>query len=515
MISSRFQIAFIAFMLAATGLFIVWYKVVYLGVPLMPVEKRSIFTVTAEIDLKGDGGPIDVVLRLPQERPGMRILSQEGDAGTFGMTTSTLDGAEYVQWSRRTLEGRNKRFYKLTVMPESHYAPKAAAAQADAAEKPVEDDLIYWEESERSAAETILAYARERSSGPVSMTAQIIAMFNAEQLSDAVKGLGEKKNETKISLITALLRHEGIAFTKVRGIMLEDGQKHRKLTTYLEVTQQDGDPAYFSFKNGRISLPRQFFIWYKGNGPLLSTKGADKARLRFSVSESKVSADSLNQSEAQKVRNDFMNFSLFTLPGSQQNAFKQLLLVPIGALMVVIFRILIGVRTMGTFMPVLIALAFIQTTLLSGLMMFVVILGAGLMVRGYLSRLQLLLVARISAVIIVVITLMSVMSIVSYKLGIDDVLKITFFPMIILSWTIERMSVLWEEEGGREALRQISGSLVVAVAAYFAMDTALVKYLTFTFPELLLVILAVIILIGRYTGYRLSELLRFAPMVRQ
>ncbi|MFC2074619.1 7TM domain-containing protein, partial [Campylobacterota bacterium] len=40
------------------------------------------------------------------------------------------------------------------------------------------------------------------------------------------------------------------------------------------------------------------------------------------------------------------------------------------------------------------------------------------------------------------------------------------------------------------------------------------RYLTFNFPELLLVVLAIIILIGRYTGYRLSELIRFSPLVK-
>lgn len=35
------------------------------------------------------------------------------------------------------------------------------------------------------------------------------------------------------------------------------------------------------------------------------------------------------------------------------------------------------------------------------------------------------------------------------------------------------------------------------------------QYLLFVFPELLLVVLAVILLLGRYTGYRLSELWRF------
>jgi flagellar biosynthesis protein FliQ len=81
--------------------------------------------------------------------------------------------------------------------------------------------------------------------------------------------------------------------------------------------------------------------------------------------------------------------------------------------------------------------------------------------------------------------------------------------MIILAWTIERMSLIWEEEGKRSAIVQVCGSLVVALIAYWFMSIGQVQYWAFYFPELLLVLLAAILLIGRYTGYRLSELFRF------
>lgn len=511
MMSSRLQILIIASLLALAGLFISWYKVVYLGVPLSPHDKRSLFTITAEIDLKGKGAPSTVSLHLPSEQQGIKIVSGEGEAGGFGMTSASLETGQYEQWSKRSFDGSSRLFYKLRVVPEGMYMPESD--QSDWAPPRGGDQTRFWDPSEQSAAQTILDEARALSADPVSLTAQLIAMFNAEMPSDAVKALLRKKGESKISLITALLTREKIVYRKVRGIMLEDGQKRRRAVSYLEVRGEDG-PALFSFKTGRVSLPERFFVWYRGNGPMISTKGVDKARLRFSVSESKVAASALSKKEAAQQENNFLNFSLYTLPASQQNAFKQLLLIPIGALVVVIFRILVGVRTMGTFMPVLFALAFIQTTLISGLIMFFAILASGLIMRSYLSRLQLLLVARISAVIIVVIAIMSIMSIVSFKLGIEEVLKITFFPMIILSWTIERMSILWEEAGGREAMIQGGGSLIVAIAAFFAMDNSYVRHLTFTFPELLLLVLSLVILIGRYTGYRLSELIRFAPLAR-
>ena len=189
--------------------------------------------------------------------------------------------------------------------------------------------------------------------------------------------------------------------------------------------------------------------------------------------------------------------------------------MPIGALVVVIMNNLVGISTSGTFMPVLIALAFKQTELIPGLLMFCIIIGAGLQIRSYLSHLNLLFVPRISAVVIVVILLMTGMSVFSYKFGIQHGLTITFFPMIILAWTIERISLIWEELGHKEALTQGLGSLFVACIVFLVMDNSIVEHLTFTFPELILANLATILLIGNYTGYRLSQLRRFKSMAKE
>ena len=74
------------------------------------------------------------------------------------------------------------------------------------------------------------------------------------------------------------------------------------------------------------------------------------------------------------------------------------------------------------------------------------------------------------------------------------------------------MSILWEEEGPHEVLIQGGGSLVVAVMAYLLMELPLLKHLSFNFPELNLVLLALILAMGQYTGYKLSELRRFRAM---
>ena len=98
-------------------------------------------------------------------------------------------------------------------------------------------------------------------------------------------------------------------------------------------------------------------------------------------------------------------------------------------------------------MPILIALALIQTTLITGIVIFPDCRQHRSANPALIYRLNLLLVARISAVIIGHHRIASI-SVISHKPGLSQALQvITFFLMIILAWTIERMSVLWEEDG--------------------------------------------------------------------
>jgi hypothetical protein len=190
-------------------------------------------------------------------------------------------------------------------------------------------------------------------------------------------------------------------------------------------------------------------------------------------------------------------------------------MIPIGALVMVIMRNFIGVQTFGTFMPVLIALAFRETQLLWGIILFTLLVSLGLSIRFLLERLRLLLVPRLTAVLIVVVLLMLLISIVFHKLGIETGLSVALFPMVIIAMTIERMSVVWEERGPEDAIKAGLGSLFVAALAYLAMGIDWLQHLVFTFPELLLIVLALVLLAGRYTGYRLTELPRFRGVIER
>jgi len=88
-------------------------------------------------------------------------------------------------------------------------------------------------------------------------------------------------------------------------------------------------------------------------------------------------------------------WSLFHLPAEFQQAFRILILVPIGALLICVLRNIVGFPTFGIFMPTLMAIAFRSTGLLHGLAIFTTIIGLGYYFRSKLDQLRLLLVPRL------------------------------------------------------------------------------------------------------------------------
>lgn len=110
--------------------------------------------------------------------------------------------------------------------------------------------------------------------------------------------------------------------------------------------------------------------------------------------------------------------------------------------------------------------------------------------------------------------MMAMLSVITHRLGIGMGLSVALFPMIIITLSIERMCIVWDELGPWSAIKQGSNTLLVATLIYLVISLRPLEYLIFVFPELILPILAMIILMGRYTGYRLLELGRFKDLTK-
>jgi len=504
---SRPKFLLFVLLLLVAGFGLTLYKHFALGFPLWPGERTQVWTIEAKIEFEAQGEPALVSFTLPNNPPGLVILGEDFASPNYGFAELNQSDQRRAQWSTRQATEKQTVYYRLDVYEkpgENANINNEAPEQIIAAE---------FEEPFRTAATTLVNELQQRSSDVRTLTLELLKTLNSDSPSQNIRLLlGDRPGESyKAKLAIKLLSLADVPARKVRGLFLESGRRRQALKSFIEI--HDGKQwRLFNQSTAEEGIPEHFILWQRGGQSLLDIEGGRHSKVHFSIIENSHSARKIAVRSGEDAKAALIDFSIYSLPIEEQNAFKSILLVPIGAIIVVLMRILVGIRTSGTFMPILIALAFIKTSLLTGLFIFIFVVSAGLLIRSYLSHLNLLLVARISAVIIVVIGLMSIMSIVSQKLGFSQALTVTFFPMIILAWTIERMSILWEEDGPKEVLIQGGGSLFVATLAYLCMTNRVVEYLTFNFPELLFVNLACILLLGQYTGYRLTELRRFQPI---
>ncbi|GAA3560187.1 inactive transglutaminase family protein [Marinobacter xestospongiae] len=498
--TSRAPFYFALFVLITAGLALAVLRHVELGIPWLPGEQRPVWLVEARVDFQAQQEPVLASLNIPDQPPGFLLLSEQAASPGYGFSIVEHDGNRRAEWSKRFAEGPQTLYFKAQLIPDTvgDDTPSGPAPVA----KPV-----FWEEPQATAVREVLQQARSKSSNPESLTRELIKLMQPETPEQNTTLLTSGTNY--VSLLERMLNHAGIPARIADGLQLEDARRRQTLKPFLQI--YNGERwLTFNPHTGAQGLPEHVVLWRQTAVSLLDVMGGSDSQVTFSMLRQTVPALQLARVEANDNGLGFL--SLYQLPIEEQSMFRMLLLLPIGALVVAFMRIVIGIRTSGTFMPVLIAVAFVQTSLVPGLIAFIAVVCLGLLMRGYLSALNLLLVSRISALIILVIFITTGLSIVGYQMGFNTGMTVTFFPMIILAWTIERMSILWEEEGAREVLIQGFGSLFVAVVAYLAMSAPLASHLTFNFPELHLVVLGLILLLGQYTGYKLSELRRFHPM---
>ena len=504
--SPRAQVYLLSLILILIGTGFIGYKSQVLSLPIIPGTYQTIWTVEAKIEFQAQDEPVKVSLALPKTQTNMEVIDEVFSSSGYGFAIESDATHQRATWTKREASGSQALYYKVDV---HHNTEQLQQVQAPPLDKLTPPD---WSGDRlaplRNAAESLISHSWSVSADSDSFTTQLIQSLRNADNKDAQLILKILSDKNAVDIAMNLLTMAEIPTHIVRGIYLEDDRSRIYPETLLEIYNGENWVSY-NPATGNKGLPDNFLIWQRGDKSLLDVVGGRNSKVVFSTLANDIPTRDVAIKQLGDAQVSLIDYSIYSLPIEQQSIFKFILLVPVGALVVIFLRVVIGIPTAGTFMPVLLAIAFVQTELLGGLLIFLLILATGLWVRSYLSRLDLLLVARIAAVVVIVVVLMSVISIISYKLGIEQALTVTFFPMIIIAWTIEHMSILWEDDGPSEVLIQTTGSLVVAIACYLLMTNRYIEHWMFNFPESLFLLLGLIIMLGQYTGYRVSELIRF------
>lgn len=324
------------------------------------------------------------------------------------------------------------------------------------------------------------------------------------------KGYGTTLGRARAMI--ALCRVAKIPARLVTGLRLEsslDARQHCWVEVYWKKCWLPCDP-----ENGYYgSLPATYLPIRRDSNQIVRTtfpqSGAPanphNFRAKYSIRRLLPSASF----PAQPLNRLWNIVDLTRLSSGMQEVVGLILLLPLGALITAIFRNLIGIETFGTFTPCLIALSFVQADWRTGAVVFFVVLTLGILARLLLNKLKLLMVARLGIILtLVVLSMILAVSILDY-LSLTPSARAVLLPMVILTMMIERFHITAEQDGLPEAFKMFAGTLVVAVCCLAIFSVAAIGRSLLAFPEVQLLIAAVLLLIGRYSGYRLTELWRF------
>ncbi|WP_248796955.1 inactive transglutaminase family protein [Pseudomonas sp. MWU13-2105] len=494
--------------LVLLGASVTAYQIFVLGIPVTEDATDDLWNIDAKVEfVASTKEPVKIQMFVPPLSRDYVSLNESFISNNYGVSVNRADGNRKVTWSARKVSGKQTLYYRLVLT-------KRYTGEKPKIKGPTFRDSMAIEGPEKIAADALLAPIRQHSADVETFIGETIKRVN-NLADDNVKLLlaGDPSTPHKAQIIELLLSIAHVPMERAHTLRLVADQPQ---TPELWLRSFNGnDWLYFNPDTGEQGLPSDRLLWWTGADNLITVDGGKKAGVTFSLNNSEMNAIRLAKLTDENSDANFLEYSLYGLPLQTQQTFMIMVMIPIGVLVILILRNLVGLQTLGTFTPVLIALAFRETQLGFGIVLFTIITALGLSLRSYLEHLKLQMLPRLSVVLTFVVVLIAAISLFSHKLGLERGLSVALFPMVILTMTIERLSITWEERGANHALKVAIGTLFAAALAHLIMTVPELIYFVFTFPAILLILVGFMLAMGRYRGYRLTELVRFKAFLKE
>lgn len=484
-------------------------------------------TFRVGVNMRVDGHGEDIVIRtyLPRSDDRQEVLEEASNADGFLLGFENDELNRLGVWEAKGVEGHRSIRYEYEIkarhivyeippglmVPES-YPPALAAYLHEEPGVQVEDPQIQARTTQLvpEANTDILTIVTR-------LHRHLQDEFSNRDFSgftDALTALrlGEASCNGKGRLFVAMARTLNIPARLVGGIILSQGNKrtsHQWVELYI-----NGYWVPFDTINDHFAqIPENYLTLYYGDKGLFKRTSNVNFQYMFSIEKNLVpKREALARMESSAL--NIMNlYGTFEKIGISQDLLKIILMIPLGAFVVVVCRNVIGLETFGTFLPALIAAASRQTGLFWGLVGFVLIIVLSSLVRRFLDWMHLLHSPKMAILLTTVVVVMMTVTVLSVEYGFSDLAHVTLFPIAVLAITAERFALIEEEQGLGPVIKITLTSLLVISACFVVMDSVFMQNIILSFPELLLLVVALNLWLGKWIGMRFSEFYRFRRLI--
>ncbi len=189
-----------------------------------------------------------------------------------------------------------------------------------------------------------------------------------------------------------------------------------------------------------------------------------------------------------------------------------ILMIPFLSFFVIFFRQVIGLSTFGVYTPVMIVASFFILGIALGLITFFFAVVTSYVVKHIINKFDFLYLPKVGLNLSFVSLSFLLVLLLAILLDFKVSLSLAIFPMLVMSNVAEKFMAAQTEEGFRGAVVGVMETLIVVVISYYIIVWNYFNNMIMSWPELILVPMVLTLLLGKFSGLRLSEYLRFRSL---
>ena len=193
-----------------------------------------------------------------------------------------------------------------------------------------------------------------------------------------------------------------------------------------------------------------------------------------------------------------------------------LLSVPLVATIFAFSRQVIGLRSFGLYVPLLLTYVLLTIGLGPGLLMLLLILIVATLARLLFSKLRLLYIPRMA----IVLTLSSAVVLALFYLGSQVALykeiNFSILSILIIIFLVEEFVSIQIKQSARTAFWLTVETLVLVIAAFYLIEWPVLQSYLLSHPSVIIVgSLVINLLLARWSGLRLTEMWKFRAIFKK
>lgn len=208
--------------------------------------------------------------------------------------------------------------------------------------------------------------------------------------------------------------------------------------------------------------------------------------------------------------------TFFLHEGVPFETIKLILMLPIIATFIAFLRQVVGIKAFGIYTPLIVTFAFLATNGVKyGIAIFVAIILIGMLMRFALKPFRLLYLPRVAIMLTVVsIVILGVLAL-GGNLRRTGLASVSIFPIVIMITMVEKFVTVQIEKGDRMAIILALETLAISIIGYYLVSWELLTHLITGYPWIILLTIPINIALGKWTGLRLMEYLRFREVIKK